>query len=108
METAELDDKNAPIHLHPPHLHPTNLDATTLATKVGKAAVADSAEAMDHPHSRAAIQLYHYMEGAHISCSSYTRRSGILYTHASGAGGCTILKHNKMICKLECMLFVWF
>ncbi len=58
-ETAELDDKDAPIHLHPPHLHPTNLDATTLATEVGKAAVADAAEAVDHPHSRAAIQPPH-------------------------------------------------
>jgi hypothetical protein len=52
--------------------------------------------------------VYHYMKGAHISCSSHTRWSGMFYTHASGTGGCTILKHNKMICKLERMLFVWF
>jgi hypothetical protein len=49
-------NRDVPIHLHPPPLHPTNLDATILDTVVGKAAVADGAEAVDYPLSRPAIQ----------------------------------------------------
>ncbi len=55
-EAAELDDRDVPIHLHPPPLHPTDLDATILDTVVSKAVVGDTAEAVDYPFSLPAIQ----------------------------------------------------
>jgi hypothetical protein len=63
-EAAELDDRDVPIHIHPPPLHPTNWDTTILDTVVGKATIVDMAEDVDYSFSRPAIQppphVYHY------------------------------------------------